>query len=281
MVVQNTQFDPDTGEPIATPAASALPATTAAPDNSAAIAALATQLGGDTPQTRALAQGLFSRGISNLSDIAFKEGKPGYWSTQDDSQSGGSQTNVWVDDPTRINYDFYNKLTNAPIDPMRIGAYDIPDKGTYFFNLTPNGFENWFNPRATGYAPAIASFLSMTPLAPIAGVYNAYKAIDKGDVIGGLANLAAVGGMSGLSNELKVVNAIKQGNVGDALTSLGQMVLPGALGETKIGDFTLSDIAKGASIASNISSGNYTAALQAAGELAGSKDTVMAAKGAS
>lgn len=63
---------------------------------------------------------------------------------------------------------------------------------------------------------------------------------------GGLANIASMG-MSGLSNELKVVNAIKQGNVGDALSSLGQMVLPGVLGETKIGDFTLSDIAKGAS----------------------------------
>jgi hypothetical protein len=224
---------------------------------------------------------LFGRGIANLNDIGWKEGRPGYWGIQDDTQTGGSQTNVWIDDPSRVNYDFYNKLTNEAIDPMRIGAYDIPDKGTYFFNLTPGGFETWFNPRSRGYAPAIASFLSMTPLFPVAAGYNAYKAIDSGDVIGGLANIAAMGGMSGLSNELKVVNAIKQGNAGDALSALGQMVLPDTLGETKIGDFTLSDIAKGASIVSNISSDNYIGALQAAGELAGSQNTVMAAKGAS
>jgi hypothetical protein len=201
--------------------------------------------------------------------------------TYGSDQSGGSETSTWVDDPNSKNYVYTNKNTGAEINPYRLGAYDIPDKGTYFYNLTPTGFQTEFNPRATGLAPVLSSFLAMTPLAPVAAAYNAYKAIDSGNVIGGLANLATLGGFSGLANELSIANAIKSGNVAGALSAIAQSPISAGLANTDIGGFKLGDVAKGAALVANLTSNtpNYALALQAAGQLAGSPDTVMAGKG--
>jgi hypothetical protein len=138
-------------------------------------------------------------------------------------------------------------------------------------------------------------------------VYMAYNAFDKGNVLGGLSSLAGAVGMNGLANDLRFINAVKTGNVAGALTSLGNMsgvfntplkddlgnILKDEngtvqkIGNIKIGGednyVTLEEVVKGAGIAANLLSDkpNYGLALQMAGDLAGSKDTIIAGKAAS
>ena len=57
---------------------------------------------------------------------------------------------------------------------------------------------------------AIASFIPA--LAPFAQALNAAIAIDRGDILGGIASLAGVAGMSEVSTGLKVVKALDDGN---------------------------------------------------------------------
>ena len=147
-------------------------------------------------------------------------------------------------------------------------------------------------------------------LGAAAKVYMAYNAFDRGDVIGGLASLASAlpfAGMGGLANELRFINAVKTGNIPGALTALGTMsgvfdiplkddlgnILKDAdgvvqkVGNIKIGGqddyITVREAVAGASIAANLLSDkpNYGLAIQMAGDLIGSKDTVIAGKAAS
>jgi len=140
-----------------------------------------------------------------------------------------------------------------------------------------------------------------------AKVYMAYNAFDKGQVLSGLASLAGAAGMNGLANDIQFVNAIKTGNVPGALMSLGNMsglfdtplkdeagnILKDAdgvvqkVGNIKIGGednyITLREAVKGSAIAANLLSDkpNYGLAIQMAGDLAGSKDTIIAGKATS
>jgi len=140
-----------------------------------------------------------------------------------------------------------------------------------------------------------------------AKVYMAYDAFDKGNVLGGLSSLAGAAGFNGLANDIQFVNAIKTGNVPGALMSLGNMsglfdtpltdeagnILKDAdgvvqkVGNIKIGGednyITLREAVKGSAIAANLLSDkpNYGLAIQMAGDLVGSKDTIIAGKAAS
>jgi hypothetical protein len=136
-----------------------------------------------------------------------------------------------------------------------------------------------------------------------AKVYMAYNAFDKGQVLSGLASLAGAAGMNGLANDIRFVDAVKNGNVPGALMSLGNMAniplkddegnilkdadgVPQTVGNIKIGGedgLLLKEVVKGAAITANLLSDkpNYGLAIQMAGDLAGSKDTIIAGKAAS
>jgi hypothetical protein len=141
-----------------------------------------------------------------------------------------------------------------------------------------------------------------------AKAYMAYNAFDKGDVLSGLSSLAAAAGFNGLANDIRFVNAVKTGNVPGALTTLSRMsglfstplkndageILRDADGVVQtIGNFklaggdddyiTVRDAVQGATIAANLLSDNpnYGLAIRLAGDLVGSKDTILAGKAAS
>jgi ABC-type amino acid transport substrate-binding protein len=86
------------------------------------------------------------------------------------------------------------------------------DKGNPIFYTTQASSSN-----IADLAPilAIASFIPA--LAPFAQALNAAIAIDRGDILGGIASLAGVAGMSQVSTGLKVVNALEKGEIDLAL----------------------------------------------------------------
>jgi hypothetical protein len=139
-----------------------------------------------------------------------------------------------------------------------------------------------------------------------AKLYSAYQAFDQGKVLSGLATIASAGGMEQTALGLRLIDAVKTGNVPGALMTLGQMQgvgdyqFKGADGKPLVGSdgkpvtlstfkvggengFTLPELSKAATIATTLMSDNpnYGLALQLAGELKNSPDTVMAGRAAS
>jgi hypothetical protein len=124
------------------------------------------------------------------------------------------------------------------------------------------------------FAPLLAIASFVPGVAPFAQAINAAIAIDNGDVLGGLASLAGVGGFSDVATGLRVANAIDQGNLGALASSLLQNSTVGALaGSTMLTDtISLADAGNAYNVVANIDAGNYAGALGSLGTLTNSSD---------
>jgi hypothetical protein len=116
------------------------------------IKSLLKELGGDTPQNRAIAEGLQKQGISSTKDIGVeKVVVPGRWEGTDEASRYVAETteNVYV-----------NKATGKEINPTRLGIIQngtagVKD-GDIFFHLNSDDkgnikFDPQWSPRAHGF----------------------------------------------------------------------------------------------------------------------------------
>ena len=123
-----------------------------APALSKSMTALLAELGGDSPQNRAIAEGLSKQGIGSTKDIRVeKVFVPGYSYGSD--ESAGS-----IPDSTRNVY--FNKATGQEINPTRLGIIQNGTAGVkggdIFFHLDADDqgnikFEPQWSPRAHGF----------------------------------------------------------------------------------------------------------------------------------
>jgi len=130
-------------------------------------------------------------------------------------------------------------------------------------------------------APILAIAQFIPALAPFAMAINAAIAIDRGDILGGIASLAGVAGLSEISTGLKVVNAIDKG---DGMGIVGALLSDSNLGKlastTMIADgISFADVGNTLKVIDNIDKGNITGALSTAANMTGSSDVQTAAAG--
>jgi hypothetical protein len=128
------------------------------------------------------------------------------------------------------------------------------------------------------FAPLLAAASFIPGVAPFAMAANAAIAIDRGDIIGGLASLAGLGGYTDVATGLRVTNALKNGDTSGLIMSLMQNpTVSNAAGSTMLTDtISLRDASNALNVANNVSTGNYAGALSSAGMLTGSKDVTTA-----
>jgi len=113
---------------------------------------LLAELGGDSPQNRAIAEGLQKQGINSTKDIQVqKVAVPGY-------SFGSDESAGYVPDTTRNVY--FNKATGQEINPTRLGIIQNGQSGVkdgdIFFHLNADDqgnikFEPEWSPRAHGF----------------------------------------------------------------------------------------------------------------------------------
>jgi hypothetical protein len=148
------------------------------------LSALLAELGGDSPQNRAIAEGLQKQGVSSTKDIAVEKVLiPRHMEGTDEAAN-------WVDDSYTNAY--VNKATGEEINPTRLGIYDVKSdgktQGNIFFHLNAddNGkvsFEPQWSPRAHGFlrdnavGQAIMSIGKIIP-SPVQPLFVAAGAID-------------------------------------------------------------------------------------------------------
>jgi hypothetical protein len=123
---------------------------------------------------------------------------------------------------------------------------------------------------------AIASFIP--GVAPFAQAINAAIAINNGDVLGGLASLAGVGGYTDAATGLRVASALDKGDITGLVSSLVNNPTVGALANTTMltDTISLADAGNAINVGTNLANGNYAGALSAAGQLTNSADTKTA-----
>jgi len=127
-------------------------------------------------------------------------------------------------------------------------------------------------------APILAIAQFIPGVAPFAMAANAAIAIDNGDVLGGLASMAGLGGYTDIATGLRVAKAIDQKDLGALASSLLQNETIGSMaGGTMLTDtISLADAGNAYNAVSNVKDGNYAGALNSLGTLTGSADTKTA-----
>ena len=144
---------------------------------------------------------------------------------------------------------------NAKIDSRYLGVQAQPN------SYTPDPKNNGVFGSLMPIIGMVASF-ALPELAPwIQGLQSA-NAISHGDVLGGLAGAAGVGGYSDVSQVLNAGKAIKSG---DPLAMLGSAA-------NISGSSDLQDIVKGAGALKGAASGNYGNILNTVGDYTGNQD---------
>ena len=163
------------------------------------------------------------------------------------------------------------------------GTYTGEGNTAYRAQFDANGNPLFYTTGASSsnigeYAPLLAAASFIPGVAPFAMAANAAIAIDQGDVIGGLASLAGLGGFTDVATGLRVTNALKNGDTSGLIMSLMQNpTVSNAAGSTMLTDtISLRDASNALNIANNVSTGNYAGALSSAGMLTGSKDVTTA-----
>lgn len=127
-------------------------------------------------------------------------------------------------------------------------------------------------------APLLAIAQFIPGVAPFAMAANAAIAIDNGDVLGGLASMAGLGGYTDIATGLRVAKAIDQKDLGALASSLLQNETIGSMaGGTMLTDtISLADAGNAYNVVTNVKDGNYAGALNSLGTLTGSADTKTA-----
>jgi len=124
------------------------------------------------------------------------------------------------------------------------------------------------------YAPILAIAQFIPGLAPFAMAANAAIAIDNGDVLGGLASMAGLGGYTDIATGLRVAKAIDNNDLGALAMSLLQNDTIGSMaGSTMLTDtISLADAGNAYNVVTNVKDGNYAGALNSLGTLTNSAD---------
>ena len=130
----------------------------------------------------------------------------------------------------------------------------------------------------------IAAFAAIVPgpWQPFAQVYQGLKAVESGDIVGGLANLAGVGGFTDAANTLNTVKAVQTGNINGIVSGLmNNPTLSSISSDISLGNgITLADAGAAASLVNNVSKGNVAGILSNASTLTGSEDLQTASTAA-
>jgi hypothetical protein len=144
---------------------------------------------------------------------------------------------------------------NAKVDTRYLGVQAQPN------SYTPDPKNNGFFGSLMPIISMAASF-AFPEFAPFIQGLQGAEAISHGDVLGGLAGLAGVGGYTDAAQALRAGKAIQSG---DPLAMLGSAA-------NFSGNTDFQDIVKGAGALKNASTGNYAGILNAAGDLTGNQD---------
>jgi len=272
---------------------------TATPDpNAAAINALVAQLGGDNAATRAIAQGLFSQGITDAQNLGVRQVmQPQYQPAIEDVSPGGS-TDVPVNQ-------FYNTVTGTEINPTRLGIIQSGTNGVeggdifYNLNADPTGnisFDPQWNPRAHGYLrdnPVGQAIMAIGSILPVTAPYVlAARAVDAAahnNPMGAIQlalSSGATGDVGGYGTQFKdaanavgAVNALTNNNLGGAIALASNISGASDTLNTPISDtskITIGDVVKTTSIAASLANEQYGDAVKMAGSLRDSPDLKVA-----
>lgn len=144
---------------------------------------------------------------------------------------------------------------NAKVDTRYLGVQAQPN------SYTPDPKNNGMFGSLMPIIGMVASF-AFPEFAPFIQGLQGAEAISHGDVLGGLAGLAGVGGYSDAAQALKAGKAIQSG---DPLAMLGSAA-------NISGSSDLQDIVKGAGALKGASTGNYGGILNTIGDYTGNQD---------
>jgi len=167
----------------------------------AALKPLLAELGGDNPQNRAIAEGLFKQGVGSTKDIQVKQiDVPGYW-------SGSDESTTYTPDTTRNVY--FNKANGQEINPTRLGVYQVDKngkaQGDIFFHLNADdkgnvSFQPQWSPRAHGFLrdnPIGQAIMAVGKIIPATSPFflaaSAIDAAAHGNYGAAIANLVPMG----------------------------------------------------------------------------------------
>jgi hypothetical protein len=124
----------------------------AAEEKQKSLTSLLAELGGDTPQNRAIAEGLQKQGIGSVKDIGVKKVPvAGHFEGTDEAAR-------YV--PETAENAYFNKVTGEEINPTRLGIYQVDKdgkaQGDIFFHLNADdqgnvSFRPQWSPRARGF----------------------------------------------------------------------------------------------------------------------------------
>jgi len=214
------------------------------------VASIMAEFGADTPQTRAIAEGLANNGISSVKDIGVRQAL----------QYTVSEYNGQTYYETRPEY--FNKKTNQIINPENIGM--IPkgsagvSGGDLFFDISTDERGNvTFNPRfsersrgffgGSSNVLAVAAF-ALNIVAPGVGSSIGYSILGAGDAIAGAALAGEIAAATGIST---ITAASVGAAVGSASISAGVTAAKGG----SVEDVIKSGLSAGAAVGVNFAAG--------------------------
>lgn len=228
--------------------------TTAAAAKAPDLSTLLTELGGDNPRNRVIAEGLNKQGITSVKDIAVqKVPVPGHF-------EGTDEATHWVPETTTNAY--INKANNQPINPERIGImhngqYGLKGGDIFFhLNADQNGnvsFDPQWSPRAHGFlrdSPVGQAIMTLgkvipSPLQPFFAAAGAADALAHGNYGGALASALPyainelASGSDLLTNlrgaDFNPLSSTSAGNIAEALGVPGQYAdIAGKIGASEL-----------------------------------------------
>ena len=200
------------------------------------IAAILAELGGDTPQNRAIAEGLQNQGVKSVSDIGVRKVPvPGHFEGTDEAAQ-------WVPETTSNTY--FNKSTGNEINPTRLGIIQNGQAGVeggdVFFHLNADDqgnvkFDPQWSPRAHGFLRDNAvGQLIMKAGAIIPNPFQPYfVAANVGDALAHEQYLkAALAAVPYAAQEFGVTDAIKGAlGMGPSGLDMGEVIPQGGIAQ--------------------------------------------------
>jgi hypothetical protein len=214
------------------------------------VESIINELGGESPQTRAIAEGLVSNGISSTRDIGVRQ-IPNMYGYGDDY---GAYQEIQIGTKP----EFYNKTTNQIINPDRIAGIGDGNAGVsgghLFFNLNVDesgniNFLPKFVPKARGWLKDFAPILAIAAIAiPGIGEAVGYAILGAGDAVAGAALAGEIAVATGVST---ITAASVAGATGAATISAGLTAAQGGDGA----DIVRAAATAGAASITNVAAG--------------------------
>jgi len=222
----------------------------AADQKQKALTSLLAELGGDTPQNRAIAEGLQKQGIGSVKDIGVKKVPvAGHFEGTDEAAR-------YV--PETVENAYFNKATGEEINPNRLGIYQVDKdgkaQGDIFFHLNADdqgnvSFRPQWSPRARGFLrdnPVGQAIMLAGSIFPPTSLYftgaQVADALADGKYAKALLNavpfaldeLGVMDEIFGATKGLDIGDVIPQGGIADYLPSgldVGDVIPRGGIAE--------------------------------------------------